>query len=191
MLDWHLGMAETAGREPWARALGTADAVTLLRLWAAPLARRTAHPAVIAMASATDVVDGLLARRAGPTRLGRDLDSAADASFFHAALGGLIERGRLAPWLLAAERAHLLVVLAASVASYLGTSTRPATPEGRAIPACLGATGLLLAATTNRRDRGGSRPGRGFDRWSHGFVAGAIAARTLRGLRGAVGARYQ
>ncbi|MBA3370537.1 MAG: hypothetical protein H0T96_03670, partial [Thermoleophilaceae bacterium] len=56
MLDWHLGMVESSGSERRARALGAADAVTLARLWAAPLARRSAHPAVIALASATDVV---------------------------------------------------------------------------------------------------------------------------------------
>ncbi|CAN5525832.1 hypothetical protein BH24ACT24_BH24ACT24_10330 [soil metagenome] len=185
MLDWHLGMVESdGGPEPRARALGAADAVTLSRLWAAPLARRTAHPAVIALASATDVVDGLLARRVGPTRLGRDLDWAADASFFHAAVDGLVERGSLRPWILAAERAHLLIVVGAGAARYLGASTRPATPDQRAIPATLGATGLLLAATVDRCDRGGRRADRGAGRRaSHALVAGAIAARTLRGLQ--------
>ncbi len=185
MLDWHLGMAESdGGPEPRARALGAADALTLSRLWAAPIARRTAHPAVIAVASATDVVDGLLARRVGPTRLGRDLDWAADASFFHAAVDGLVERGSLRPWVLAAERAHLLIVVGTGLARYLGASTRPATPGQRAVPATLGATGLLLAATADRRDRRGRRADRGAGRrTSHALVAGAIAARTLRGLR--------
>ncbi|MBA3420691.1 MAG: CDP-alcohol phosphatidyltransferase family protein [Thermoleophilaceae bacterium] len=184
MLDWHLGMVESSGSERGARALSAADAVTLARLWAAPLARRAAHPAVIALASVTDVADGVLARRAGPTRLGRDLDSAADAAFFHATVGGLVERGSLGRWVLAAERAHLVVGLCLGSASYFGASARPATLEQRAIPASLGAAGLLLAATTDRRVRGGHRASRGAGRWaSHAFVTAAIAARTLRGLR--------
>ena len=183
MLDWHLGMVESSGSERRARALGAADAVTLARLWAAPLARRSAHPAVIALASATDVVDGVLARRAGPTRLGRDLDSAADAAFFHAAVGGLVERGSLGRWVLAAERAQLVVGLCGGSASYFGASAHPATLEQRAIPASLGAAGLLLAATTGRRVRGGHRASRSAGRWaSHALVTAAIAARTLRAL---------
>ena len=185
MLDWHLGMVESAdGPGRRARALGAADALTLARLWAAPLARRTAHPALIAVASASDVADGLLARRSGPTRLGRDLDWAADAAFFHAAVAGLVERGALRPWLRAAESAHLLVVVGAGVVSYLGASERPTTPDERAIPATLGTAGLLIAA---RADRGGDRrrrPDRGArSRAAHALVAGAVAARTLRGLR--------
>lgn len=213
MLDWHLGMVESGGfgpgrgletdgepraraletdGEPQRRALGVADALTLARLWAAPLARRTPHPAVIAVASATDVVDGLLARRAGPTRLGRDLDPAADACFFHAAVSGLVERGVLAPWILAAERANVIVAVAVGVARYVDASARPATAARRAIPATLGASGLLLAATTAPRGRSEPGAGRGSARarrGSHALLAAAIAARTWRGLRPAGGPR--
>ncbi len=190
MLDWHLGMVECdGGPERRARALGAADALTLTRLWAAPLARRTAHPALIVLASASDVADGLLARRSGPTRLGRDLDWAADAAFFHAAVSGLVERGGLRPWILAAERAHLLVVVGAGVVAYLGASERPKTPDEPAVPATLGTAGLLLAGRTVRRGRGrGRRPDRGArSREAHALVAGALAARTLRGLRAGAG----
>lgn len=185
MLDWHLGMVETdGGAERGARALGTADALTLARLWAAPLARRTAHPALIAFASASDVADGVLARRAGPTRLGRDLDWAADAAFFHAAVGGLVERGGLRPWILVAERVQVLVVVGAGVVTYLGASERPVTPGEQWAPATLGTTGLLLAARTNRLGRPGRRPDRGArGRAASALVAGALAARTFRGVR--------
>src|SRR3954447_15822954 len=40
MVDWHLGMAETS--DGAARSLGPADALTLTRIWAAPVVRR--HP---------------------------------------------------------------------------------------------------------------------------------------------------
>ena len=42
IVDWHLGMVETAdGRE---RQLSAADALTLARLWAAPIVRRHPEP---------------------------------------------------------------------------------------------------------------------------------------------------
>jgi len=183
MLDWHLGMVETTGSERRARALEAADIVTLARLWAAPLARRSPHPAVIAAASATDVVDGLLARQTGPTRLGRDLDSAADAAFFHAAVRGLVERGSLSRWVLAAERAQLVAGISLGSASYLGASARPATLAQRALPASLGTAGLLLAASAGRRVRGGTHADRGGARGTaHALVTAAIVARTLRAL---------
>ena len=87
MLDWHLGMVEGPDGERRER-LTAADALTLLRLWLVPLlasqgdrAQRSgpAFAALIASAAASDALDGPLARRAGTTRLGRDLDTLADA----------------------------------------------------------------------------------------------------------------
>src|SRR4051794_22885470 len=79
MVDWHLGMVETEdGSE---RGLTAADALTLGRLWAAPMVGRHAQPGVVGAGMASDLGDGLLARRTGPTRLGRDLDSTADTLF--------------------------------------------------------------------------------------------------------------
>lgn len=78
MLRWHLGMVDRPGREP---RLVAGDALTLARLWASPLVfsvRREQLVGVVALAAASDVVDGPLARRHGATRLGRDVDSAAD-----------------------------------------------------------------------------------------------------------------
>jgi phosphatidylglycerophosphate synthase len=87
MLDWHLGMVEGPDGEQRER-LAAADALTLLRLWSIPLlaaqrdpvaASGPAFAALIASAAASDALDGALARRAGTTRLGRDLDTLADA----------------------------------------------------------------------------------------------------------------
>ena len=71
LLDWHLGMVQTPDGVP--RPLGAADAATLVRVWLAPLAAERAAPAVLIAGFATDVADGLLARRAAPTRFGRDV----------------------------------------------------------------------------------------------------------------------
>src|SRR5439155_22747515 len=105
MVDWHLGMVETAeGRE---RQLSAADSLTLARLWAAPIVRRHPEPWLVAAGMATDLLDGAMARRAGPTRFGRDFDSTADTVFLEAALRGAAERHGLDPRLLELERARL------------------------------------------------------------------------------------
>jgi phosphatidylglycerophosphate synthase len=83
MLRWHLGMVEGARGERRER-LSAADALSLVRVWTAPrLARADRKPrtfvALVALCVAGDVLDGALARRHGPTRLGRDLDTLADA----------------------------------------------------------------------------------------------------------------
>ena len=78
MLCWHLGMVDRPGREP---CLVAGDALTLARLWGSPLVfsvRREQLVGVVALAAVSDVLDGPLARRQGATRLGRDVDSAAD-----------------------------------------------------------------------------------------------------------------
>ena len=99
MLDWHLGMVETEdGR---ARALGAADALTLGRVWLAPVALASPTPLVCAAGFATDALDGPLARAAEPTRAGRDLEGLADACFatalWWACAGGRPSAGLLRP----------------------------------------------------------------------------------------------
>ena len=144
MADWHLGMAETADGRP--RPLGAADALTLARLWAAPVVRRHPDPRLLAAALATDLLDGPLARRAGPTRLGRDLDSTADTALLAAALRGAAERRGLDPALLRLERARLAVATAVTLRSYFGASA-PAPPQrNRGLAAVLAAAGAMLAA---------------------------------------------
>lgn len=149
MFDWHLGMVETAdGLE---RGLAAADSLTLARLWAAPIVRRHPEPWLVAAGMATDLLDGALARRAGPTRLGRDFDSTADTVFLDAALRGAAERGVLDPRLLALERARLLVGTAVTFASYFGESTPAPAQQNRGLAAVLAAAGALLAVSGRQR----------------------------------------
>jgi hypothetical protein len=170
MVDWHLGMAETAdGR---GRALAAADALTLARLWAVPVVRRHPEPWVIAAGLATDLLDGALARRAGPTRLGRDLDSTADTLFLDAALRGAVERHGLDPRLLALERARLMLGTAVTFASYFGGSSPAPEQRGRGPGALLAAGGALCAASGRPRAAGR-------------LVGAAIGYRSLIRLRAA------
>jgi hypothetical protein len=143
MVDWHLGMVETeAGSE---RALTGADAITLARLWAAPIVRRHPEPWLVGVGLASDLADGLLARRAGPTRLGRDLDSTADTLFLDAALRGAVERHGLDPRSIALERARLLVGAAVTLRSYFGGSEPAPVQANRGLAAFISAAGALLA----------------------------------------------
>jgi phosphatidylglycerophosphate synthase len=168
MLDWHLGMVEAPDGRP--RGLTAADALTLARLWAAPIVRRHPSPWLVGAGMATDVVDGALARRAGTTRLGRDFDSTADTVFLAAALRGVVERGGLDPRLLALERARLLVGTAVTFAAYFGGSQPAPTQRNRGLGALLAAAGVVLAASGRRR---AAEP----------LLGAATALRTLSRLR--------
>jgi phosphatidylglycerophosphate synthase len=149
MVDWHLGMVETvAGHE---RQLVAADALTLARLWAAPIVRRHPEPWLVAAAMATDLVDGLLARQAGPTRLGRDFDSTADTVFLDAALRGAAQRHGLDPRLLELERARLLLGTAVTFGSYFGASEPAPIQQNRGLAAVLAAAGALAAVSGRAR----------------------------------------
>jgi phosphatidylglycerophosphate synthase len=149
MVDWHLGMLETAdGRE---RQLAAADSLTLARLWAAPIVRRHPEPWLVAAGMATDLLDGALARRAGPTRLGRDFDSTADTLFLDAALRGAVERHGLDARLIALERARLLMGTAVTFWSYFGESEPAPVQQNRGLAAVLAAGGAWLAVTGRLR----------------------------------------
>jgi phosphatidylglycerophosphate synthase len=168
MIDWHLGMVETAdGRE---RGLTAADSLTLARLWAAPVVRRNPEPWLVAAGLVTDVLDGALARRAGPTRLGRDFDATADTLFLGAAMRGAAERHGLDPRLFDLERARLLVGTAVTFGSYFGGSEPAPTQQNRGLAAVLAATGALLAVT-------------GRTRAAEPLIGAAIGYRTLIRLR--------
>ena len=149
MLDWHLGMAETPdGRLQRLRAH---DALTLARLWAAPVVRRHPEPWLVVAGMATDALDGALARRAGPTRLGRDFDSTADTAFLAAALRGAVDRHGLDPRLVRLEWARLAVGTAITFGHYFGASRPAPVQERRAPGAVLATVGALLAVSGRTR----------------------------------------
>jgi phosphatidylglycerophosphate synthase len=168
MLDWHLGMVEREdGSE---RGLAPADALTLARLCAVPVVRR--HPAVwlVAAGLASDLADGMLARRAGPTRLGRDFDSTADTLFLDAALRGAVARHGLDARLLALERARLLVGTVVTLRSYFAGSQPAPVQANRGPAAVLAAAGALLAVS-------------GRVRLAEPLIGAAIGCRTLSRIR--------
>ncbi|MGH2946254.1 MAG: hypothetical protein ACRDPC_08355, partial [Solirubrobacteraceae bacterium] len=151
MLDWHLGMIETADGRP--RNLGAADALTLTRAWLVPVALDSPTPFVCALAAATDALDGPLARRAGPTRAGRDLEGLVDACFSAAALRGGLRRGWLPPIVAGAELMRLGTGLVYAVAVYFGRARPPRVDVLRAARAATAVrtAGLALAGTSRRR----------------------------------------
>ena len=174
MLDWHLGMVETEDGRP--RPLGPADALTLGRVWLAPVALWQPTPLVCAAGFATDVLDGPLARATEPTRAGRDLEGLADACFATALLVGLRRRGAIGRAASAAELARLGAGLAYSVAIYFGRAEPPDRSLTRAarLTTPVRAGGLLAAGA------GGPRLGTALVGVGCGWSV-VLAAAALRG----------
>jgi phosphatidylglycerophosphate synthase len=151
MLDWHLGMVETAdGR---VRNLGAADVLTLTRAWLVPVALDKPTPLVCAIAAASDALDGPLARRAGSTRAGRDLEALVDACFAAAALRGAVRQNWLPPAVVGAEFLRLGAGLGYAATAYFGTARPPRTEllHAARLTTVLRAGGLVLAGTSRRR----------------------------------------
>jgi hypothetical protein len=123
MLDWHLGMFETEDGRP--RNLGAGDALTLARAWLVPVALDTPSPLVCLLAAATDSLDGPAARRAGPTRAGRDLEGLVDACFTAAALRGARRRGWLGRAPVAGELARIGAGFGYAVGIWVGRAPPP------------------------------------------------------------------
>lgn len=151
MLDWHLGMVETADGRP--RPLGAADALTLARAWLVPVVFAAPGPLVCAAGAATDVLDGVAARRSEPTRAGRDLEGLVDACFTAAAIGGLRRAGRIGGWPARAELLRLGCGAAYAVFGYLARAEPPDRELVRAarMSTAMRAGGLVVAATGRRR----------------------------------------
>jgi phosphatidylglycerophosphate synthase len=148
MLEWHLGMTEGPSGETRAR-LSSVDAVTLARFWLAalaPLARRSRYglPAVIVVGGLSDWVDGALARRAGSTRLGRDLDTTADIAFFGAAAVSAAAARRLPAFSACALIGRYAAGTALTVRATFRSGRRPPQDAVR-WGAILRVTGLVLA----------------------------------------------
>lgn len=155
MLEWHLGMFETEDGRP--RQLGAADVLTLSRAWLVPVVVDSPTYFAVGLAAVTDALDGQLARRAEPTRAGRDLEGLVDACFAVATLLGLTRAGRLAPAVALAEAGRLTVGVGYATFAYLG---RARAPEAQLVHAARSATALryvgLLAAAAGRRRLGGA-----------------------------------
>ncbi|TMK98497.1 MAG: CDP-alcohol phosphatidyltransferase family protein [Actinobacteria bacterium] len=157
MLDWHIGMAEGGNGVPRER-LAYADAVTLSRFWLVPLVvglrdSPKGLPSVIILGGLTDWLDGVLARRSGRTRLGRDLDSTADLAFLATSGAAAHASGRITSagaWALAARCTLAVLVPSAAV---FGRARRPAIrarPWGGVLR-----VGGLAASTAGFRRTGG------------------------------------
>jgi hypothetical protein len=154
MLDWHIGMLETAdGR---ARNLGPADACTLVRVWLVPAAADAPAPWMCALALLGDGLDGRLARAGEPTRLGRDLEGLADWAFSVAALRGALAQGWIGRAAATGELVRLGAGLGYALVVYLGSASAP---DARVVHAArvttpLRAAGLLAAGLGRRRAAG-------------------------------------
>jgi phosphatidylglycerophosphate synthase len=151
MLDWHLGMFETADGQP--RPLGPADALTLSRAWLVPLAARRPTPALCAAAGVTDALDGIAARSTAPTRAGRDLEGLVDFSFAVAALRGLIKNDKLPRAAVAPEAARVGAGFGYALVAYFRNAERPDDDLLHAARATtvLRVAGIAAAAAGRRR----------------------------------------
>ncbi|MEA2297256.1 MAG: hypothetical protein QOF77_192 [Solirubrobacteraceae bacterium] len=151
MLDWHLGMFETEDGRP--RPLGLADALTLTRAWLVPVAYAAPGPLVCGVGAVTDALDGLAARRAEPTRAGRDLEGLVDVCFAAASLGGLRRAGLIGRFPAGAELLRLGAGFGYAVWRYFA---RAAPPDRELVGAARASTamraaGLAVAAGGRRR----------------------------------------
>jgi phosphatidylglycerophosphate synthase len=152
MVDWHLGMVEEEDGRP--AMLGAADACTLARAWLVPVAADAAHPAAVALAAASDVLDGRLARASRTTRAGRDLEGLVDLCFAIAALRGARRAGGLSRAAVAAELARLGAGLGFTLWTYFGRAVPPSPALVRAarLLTPVRVAGMLAAGAGRRRE---------------------------------------
>jgi cardiolipin synthase len=143
-------------REPEdARRLGervftVPNALSLLRLFMVPLvvvlllARSDALAAAFfVLAAATDFLDGRIARRAGPTRLGRILDPVADRLMLSSVAVVLAIRDLLPAWAVAILVGRDLLALAGSLV--VGSKIRVNRVGKAATAVLMGAVALVVA----------------------------------------------
>jgi len=179
MLRWHLGMVEGVAGERRDR-LSAADAATLARLWIAPRLRRADRDprtfiALVALCAAGDVLDGALARRAGPTRLGRDLDTLADACAGAFACAAALRAGWIGRRAAAAVAARYGLGLTEALWRYFAHCQRPAGSQSALARALGGAPLIALAAGAAGRPRLATRA----------VASAALAAAVLEASRAA------
>jgi CDP-diacylglycerol--glycerol-3-phosphate 3-phosphatidyltransferase/cardiolipin synthase len=138
--------------ERQAKAWGAADALTALRL---PLAAAFVlvedarwRFLVLALAAGSDLLDGLIARRFGPSRLGVFLDPVADKLFMAAAFWVVLVSGRLEPYEIVGVLLRDIVAAVAFVATLHGgrPSSIPARAGGKAVTLAQNLTLLAFVA---------------------------------------------
>jgi cardiolipin synthase len=157
MLDWHLGMLELPDGTRH-EGLGIPNLLTQLRGGTPPaLAALFGTPAgtiVLALAGASDVLDGWLARRRGETtRLGRWLDGSVDGLVLGAAALGAHAAGRAPGWLLALVLARFgLPWLLVGVLTFRSAATPPAE---RLVPGRIPGLALFAGLSLLAFDAGG------------------------------------
>jgi phosphatidylglycerophosphate synthase len=93
---------------------------------------------ILAVAAASDLLDGVLARRFGSSRLGAFLDPVADKLFMAAAFAVVAFSGRLEPY----EIAGVLLRDAAATVAFIVTAV---TGRPTSIPARLGGKAVTVA----------------------------------------------
>lgn len=151
MLVWHLGMLERPDGRPL-RGLGVPNLLTLSRAGVVPLLLAVppiALAVLLLAAAATDVLDGLLARRLDQaSRLGYWLDPAVD-SFVIGVAAVAEARSQLLPvWVAALVLARWLLPWVGVAAAYFARAQAPgraANVSGR-VAGTLLVAGLALAA---------------------------------------------
>ena len=115
--------------------VAVADALTVVRFPLAVLFPIAASPvwqiAIVALAAATDVADGILARRLGSSRAGAVLDPIADKAFMVTAFVTIARRGLLEWYELVGVLLRDLLAVLGFVATWL--LRRPVAVPARAI----------------------------------------------------------
>jgi phosphatidylglycerophosphate synthase len=96
-----------------------------------------ARIAILALASATDFADGLVARRWGGSRLGAFLDPVADKLFMACAFGVVLVSGALSPL-------EIVGVLARDIAAAVAFAATALLGRPAAIPARLGGKAVTI-----------------------------------------------
>lgn len=119
-------------------AFTVADALTVLRIPLAvafPFAGETGRLVIVAVAGATDLLDGFIARRIGSSRFGPFIDPVADKLFMASAFGTLLVSGALAWWeILGVLARDLTAAVAFVVTAVRGhASSIPARAGGKAV----------------------------------------------------------
>ena len=137
-------MSETSPRQKWdqGRSRWTpADLLSGARIPLAvafPLAPDRWRMVILATAAATDLLDGVLARRFGSSALGSLLDPVADKLFMGAAFGVVAVSGRLAPY-------EVVGVLLRDIVATVAFAMTIYSHRPRAIPARAGGKAVTVA----------------------------------------------